>query len=34
MTTIWSYPVTWTITSIAFLIYYRRMIRRECRLHA
>ena len=34
MTTIWSYPVTWCITSAAFLVYYRRIMRRECVLHA
>ena len=33
MTTIWSYPVTWSITSVAFLIYYRQKMRQECRLH-
>lgn len=29
MTTITSYPITWGLTSLAFLIYYRRTIRRE-----
>ena len=32
MTTIWSYPVTWCITSAAFVFYYRYKMRREsCR---
>ena len=34
MTTIWSYPVTWSLTSVAFLFYYRHIMKRECRLHA
>lgn len=29
MTTVWSYPVTWCITSVAFIFYYRSKIKRE-----
>lgn len=32
MTTIYSYPVTWSITSIAFIFYYRYQIKQELRL--
>lgn len=29
MTTVLSYPITWTLSSLAFIIYYKRIIRRE-----
>lgn len=32
MTTLLSYPITWALTSIAFIIYYRKKIRYEVRL--
>ncbi len=32
MTTVWSYPVTWCITSTAFIFYYRSKIKRELQL--
>lgn len=32
MMTIVSYPVTWTVTSLAFIIYYRRTLKKEEKL--
>jgi len=32
MTTLYSYPITWALTSLAFIFYYRRKIRDEERL--
>ena len=32
MTTIYSYPITWILTSLAFLVYYRKKIKDEQRL--
>ena len=34
MTTIWSYPVTWIITSAAFIFYYRHKMKQELINHS
>ena len=33
MTTLFSYPITWVMTSLAFIVYYRKKIKDEERLH-
>ena len=33
MTTLFSYPLTWAITSLAFIVYYKKKIKDEERLH-
>ncbi|MFB0919363.1 MAG: MATE family efflux transporter, partial [Oscillospiraceae bacterium] len=32
LTTIFSYPLTWAMTSLAFIVYYRKKIKDEQRL--